>query len=183
MISALLLEPKGAFYAFPSIKSTGMTSEEFAENLLMEEKVAVVHGNAFGPSEKARPLLLRYLDAQHRGGADPDGPVRAETPVNLGPAEPHSPDSQGSVGRDNHAPRPRRVRFGDLTPMLRERRWVRVRSTHPMPDSRSRLHEDKLRGMTWYGACRGRSSSAFSFSPRVGQGVERSLGRACFKRP
>jgi len=43
-------EPKGAFYAFPSIKSTGMTSEEFAENLLLEEKVAVVHGNAFGPS-------------------------------------------------------------------------------------------------------------------------------------
>jgi aminotransferase len=41
-------EPKGAFYAFPSIKSTGMTSEEFAENLLMEEKVAVVHGTAFG---------------------------------------------------------------------------------------------------------------------------------------
>jgi len=41
-------EPKGAFYAFPSIKSTGMTSEEFAEKLLMEEKVAVVPGNAFG---------------------------------------------------------------------------------------------------------------------------------------
>jgi len=41
-------EPKGAFYAFPSIKSTGMTSEEFAEKLLVEEKVAVVHGNAFG---------------------------------------------------------------------------------------------------------------------------------------
>lgn len=42
-------EPKGAFYVFPSIKSTGMTSEEFAENLLLEEKVAVVQGNAFGP--------------------------------------------------------------------------------------------------------------------------------------
>ncbi len=41
-------EPKGAFYAFPSIKSTGMTSEEFAENLLVEEKVAVVPGSAFG---------------------------------------------------------------------------------------------------------------------------------------
>jgi aminotransferase len=41
-------EPKGAFYAFPSIKSTGMTSEEFAEKLLMEEKVAVVPGTAFG---------------------------------------------------------------------------------------------------------------------------------------
>ena len=41
-------EPKGAFYAFPSIKGTGMTSEEFAEKLLVEEKVAVVPGPAFG---------------------------------------------------------------------------------------------------------------------------------------
>jgi len=41
-------ESKGAFYAFPSIKGTGMSSEEFAEKLLREEKVAVVPGNAFG---------------------------------------------------------------------------------------------------------------------------------------
>ena len=41
-------EPKGAFYAFPSIKGTGLTSEQFAEKLLMEEKVAVVPGDAFG---------------------------------------------------------------------------------------------------------------------------------------
>ncbi len=41
-------EPRGAFYAFPSIKSTGMNSEEFAEKLLIEEKVAVVPGSAFG---------------------------------------------------------------------------------------------------------------------------------------
>jgi len=41
-------EPRGAFYAFPSIKGTGMTSEEFAERLLIEEKVAVVPGTAFG---------------------------------------------------------------------------------------------------------------------------------------
>ncbi len=41
-------DPKGAFYAFPSIKATGMTSEEFAEKLLIEEKVAVVPGPAFG---------------------------------------------------------------------------------------------------------------------------------------
>jgi aminotransferase len=41
-------EPRGAFYAFPSIKGTGMTSEEFAEKLLFEEKVAVVPGSAFG---------------------------------------------------------------------------------------------------------------------------------------
>ena len=41
-------EPKGAFYAFPSIRRTGMNSEEFAERLLAEEKVAVVPGSAFG---------------------------------------------------------------------------------------------------------------------------------------
>jgi len=41
-------EPKGAFYAFPSIKNTGLSSEEFAEKLLLEEKVAVVPGSAFG---------------------------------------------------------------------------------------------------------------------------------------
>ena len=41
-------EPKGAFYAFPSIKGTGLSSEEFAEKLLVEEKVAVVPGDAFG---------------------------------------------------------------------------------------------------------------------------------------
>lgn len=41
-------EPHGAFYAFPSIKSTGLSSEEFAEKLLLEEKVACVPGTAFG---------------------------------------------------------------------------------------------------------------------------------------
>ena len=43
-------EPKGAFYAFPCIRSTGMTSEEFCEKLLYSEKVAVVPGTAFGES-------------------------------------------------------------------------------------------------------------------------------------
>lgn len=42
--------PGGAFYAFPSIKELGLTSEQFAEQLLMEEKVAVVPGNVFGSS-------------------------------------------------------------------------------------------------------------------------------------
>jgi len=45
-------EPKGAFYAFPNITSTGMTSEEFAEGLLTEEKVAVVPGSVFGKCGK-----------------------------------------------------------------------------------------------------------------------------------
>lgn len=43
-------EPLGAFYVFPCIKSTGMTSEEFCNELLKEEHVAVVPGNAFGES-------------------------------------------------------------------------------------------------------------------------------------
>ena len=42
------LMPGGAFYAFPSIKDTGLSSDEFCERLLYEEKVAVVPGTAFG---------------------------------------------------------------------------------------------------------------------------------------
>lgn len=42
------LMPGGAFYAFPSVRQTGLCSEEFCERLLFEEKVAVVPGNAFG---------------------------------------------------------------------------------------------------------------------------------------
>ncbi len=42
--------PEGAFYVFPCIKSTGLTSEEFCERLLYEEKVATVPGSAFGAS-------------------------------------------------------------------------------------------------------------------------------------
>ncbi|HEY9060169.1 MAG TPA: aminotransferase class I/II-fold pyridoxal phosphate-dependent enzyme [Pseudobacteroides sp.] len=43
-------EPLGAFYVFPCIKSTGLSSEEFCERLLSEEKVAIVPGTAFGDS-------------------------------------------------------------------------------------------------------------------------------------
>jgi aminotransferase len=43
-------EPRGAFYAFPQITSTGLDSETFAQRLLEEERVAVVPGSAFGPS-------------------------------------------------------------------------------------------------------------------------------------
>ncbi len=42
-------EPRGAFYAFPQITTSGMDDETFAEKLLQEEQVAVVPGNAFGP--------------------------------------------------------------------------------------------------------------------------------------
>ncbi len=44
------VEPKGAFYTFPKISGTGLTSEQFSERLLFEGKVAVIPGGAFGPS-------------------------------------------------------------------------------------------------------------------------------------
>lgn len=43
-------EPRGAFYAFPKITSTGLTSDQFVEQLIQEEAVACVPGSAFGPS-------------------------------------------------------------------------------------------------------------------------------------
>lgn len=49
-IGLTCFEPEGAFYVFPCVKSTGMTSEEFCSKLLEEKKVAVVPGNAFGES-------------------------------------------------------------------------------------------------------------------------------------
>ena len=42
-------EPRGAFYTFPCIKSTGLSSEQFCDRFLQEEKVAVIPGSAFGP--------------------------------------------------------------------------------------------------------------------------------------
>jgi len=42
-------EPRGAFYAFPDIRASGMDDETFCQKLLEEEHVAVVPGNSFGP--------------------------------------------------------------------------------------------------------------------------------------
>jgi aminotransferase len=47
-IGLTCVEPRGAFYAFPSIAVTGMEENEFAEQLLKEEKVALIPGSAFG---------------------------------------------------------------------------------------------------------------------------------------
>jgi aminotransferase len=79
-----LVEPKGAFYAFPSIVSTGLNDEDFAEKLLLEEKVAVVPGSAFGSGgrghirlcyaqkyellEEALNRIARFVD-RHRAAA------------------------------------------------------------------------------------------------------------------
>jgi aminotransferase len=43
-------EPRGAFYAFPSVAASGMNDEEFCERLLYEEQVALIPGSAFGSS-------------------------------------------------------------------------------------------------------------------------------------
>jgi aminotransferase len=58
-----VVEPRGAFYAFPSIRSTGLDDEEFAGRLLLEEKVAVVPGSAFGEGG-AGHVRISYA-AQH----------------------------------------------------------------------------------------------------------------------
>ncbi|MEY4388642.1 MAG: hypothetical protein RLZZ432_361 [Chloroflexota bacterium] len=77
--------PKGAFYAFPDIRSTGLDDEEFAERLLREERVAVIPGSAFGASgrghvricyatsdEKLREALVRigrFVERARAAGA------------------------------------------------------------------------------------------------------------------
>jgi aminotransferase len=61
------VEPLGAFYAFPSIAPTGLTSEQFSERLLYEHKVAVVPGSAFGPSGEGHvraTLATSYEDLE-----------------------------------------------------------------------------------------------------------------------
>ena len=45
-----MCEPDGAFYAFPQISGTGLSSGDFCEQLLKQEKVACIHGSAFGDS-------------------------------------------------------------------------------------------------------------------------------------
>lgn len=75
-------EPMGAFYIFPSIASTGLTSEEFCRDLLHKQRVAVVPGTAFGPSgeghircsyaysieniQEALSRIRRYLEEESR---------------------------------------------------------------------------------------------------------------------
>jgi aminotransferase len=68
-------EPQGAFYAFPSIACTGLSSMEFSERLLFEEKVSVVPGSAFGASGEGHVRvcygssienLERALERMHR---------------------------------------------------------------------------------------------------------------------
>lgn len=58
-------EPKGAFYAFPSIRSTGLSSEEFCNRLVHEQRVAVVPGNAFGESGEGHVRISYSYSMNH----------------------------------------------------------------------------------------------------------------------
>lgn len=58
-------EPKGAFYAFPCIKSTGLSSEDFCEQLLREKHVALVPGTAFGNSGEGFVRASYCYSAEH----------------------------------------------------------------------------------------------------------------------
>ncbi len=58
-------EPEGAFYVFPCIKSTGMSSSEFCERLIYDKKVAVVPGNAFGESGEGFVRVSYAYSVQH----------------------------------------------------------------------------------------------------------------------
>lgn len=58
-------EPGGAFYVFPCIKSTGLTSQQFCEDLLMKHKVAVVPGDAFGSCGEGYIRVSYAYSLQH----------------------------------------------------------------------------------------------------------------------
>jgi len=58
-------EPEGAFYIFPSIESTGLTSEEFCERLLHEQEVAVIPGSAFGASGEGYARISYAYSVDH----------------------------------------------------------------------------------------------------------------------
>ena len=58
-------EPKGAFYAFPSIRSTGLSSEDFCNRLVREQRVAVVPGNAFGESGEGHVRISYSYSMNH----------------------------------------------------------------------------------------------------------------------
>lgn len=58
-------EPEGAFYVFPCIKSTGLSSEEFCERLLYEERVAAVPGSAFGESGEGYMRISYAYSLKH----------------------------------------------------------------------------------------------------------------------
>ena len=146
-------EPRGAFYAFPDITSTGLSSDQFSERLLFEQQVAVVPGDAFGPSGRGpRPGLLR-----HQLRAARDGP-RAHRPV---PGQPAAGD-RAVRGRHRHRdPRPAADGVQDVLRLLHRLRRRRRRTPGPAPSaSACRARCRSSTGAPWSTSWRPASPSA-----------------------
>ena len=58
-------EPRGAFYVFPSVESTGLTEEEFCEQLIRKKRVAVIPGTAFGPGGEGHVRVSYSYSIKH----------------------------------------------------------------------------------------------------------------------
>jgi aminotransferase len=103
-------EPGGAFYAFPSVHICGMSSEQFAEQLLLEERVAVIPGGAFGPSGEghvrccyatAMSLLEQALERMERFVRRHAIELANGTGESV--VEPEAPDGVSGVRTDTYA--------------------------------------------------------------------------------
>ncbi len=91
-------EPRGAFYAFPDISSTGMTSDEFVERLIEEEAVACVPGQRLrAVRRRARPHVLRDLVREARRSAGAHRAVRGAPPLLDRPGGPAGPPPDRSA--------------------------------------------------------------------------------------
>ena len=64
-IGMTCFEPKGAFYVFPSIRSTGLSSVQFCEELLCGQRVVVVPGDAFGPGGEGFVRISYAYSQEH----------------------------------------------------------------------------------------------------------------------
>ena len=106
-------EPRGAFYLFPSIKSTGKTSHDFAFGLLKQEQVAVVPGTAFGASgEGYVPLQLRH---EHGAVADRRGADRDVHREKVGSFHEEAVDSSRPLDNHRHRVDDNRFRIGPFS--------------------------------------------------------------------
>ena len=133
-------EPRGAFYAFPDITSTGLTSDEFTERLLREEQVAVrarerVRAVRRGP----RAHVLRHLVREDRGGARAHRAVRGASPATSRGRPPAGTTAASGPERDL-----RPFPGGSCARNVRCRR-VRVRRIGPSPASMEVRHDQSAR--------------------------------------
>ena len=131
-------EPRGAFYAFPRIGSTGLDDETFVERLLVEEHVAVVPGSAFGPSGAGHVRMCYATVVRATGrGACPHRAVRRSGSVGVrggGLVTAAAPRRRAVRSRHRHrGPLPAADRVQDVLRLLDGRTTGRRPNTHICP--------------------------------------------------